>query len=343
MRDEKHDDSQTWDRAFEKWLSTNPRTGARRPASTRRAYARAWADFERFAARSPGLIDQATVEAWLADLRRRSPAARVEQGLVRSGRRRQGQTGLSPSTINLWLSAISAFYEFAAEYEIRDQSGVTRFLWTCDNPCIEVRRPKVDPFQGATYLDVSQLRALLAAIRRAGGRKPVLAARDYALILAYIATGAKNSEVREWRWLCEELAAAPIHVFDAVREWLSVSGRLDGLRPGDYVFVGRRLAAGMANADAGGGGEWSEEPLSAQQVNRILRKYARAAGLVADRLHVHCLRHSAYMLYRSTGITIEERSRILDHSSVAVTIGLEAAVPRLRPAAWERAAAVLGV
>ena len=48
-----------------------------------------------------------------------------------------------------------------------------------------------------------------------------------------------------------------------------------------------------------------------------LRGYLSAAGLPASGVHV--LRHSAAKLRRDAGQSIEEVSRFLDHSSLAVT------------------------
>ncbi len=48
-----------------------------------------------------------------------------------------------------------------------------------------------------------------------------------------------------------------------------------------------------------------------------LRKYLKAAGLPASGMHI--FRHSAAKLRRDSGQTVEEVSRFLDHSSLAVT------------------------
>jgi hypothetical protein len=60
--------------------------------------------------------------------------------------------------------------------------------------------------------------------------------------------------------------------------------------------------------------------LSAATVNRLLKHYARRAGLDPRPLHVHTLRHSAAMLEEQTGAGLLAISRLLGHADPKTTI-----------------------
>lgn len=356
-----------WALAFDEWLREDPRTGAARPANTVQAYSDAWEDFRRFCPKVPWAVEGLDVKAWVADLRLRPLAAHVMKGLVKNGRRREGEVGLSDGTVNQWLAAISAFYSFCETYEVRTRDGRTVALFDGVNPVKSraVKRPKTKPFDKAAWLDVEQIRALLQAIRSYATQNAEKALRDYALYLCYISTGARNSEVRLWRWEDIERRGGarfyswankgksgtdeiPADAWAAVEDYLRLTGRLEGMGAGDYIFrpsgdSATRLvrADGSRVVDAA---TWDRNrPISPQQANANLRFYARRAGLEADQIHLHSLRHSASMLYREAGLGIEERSRLLHHSSISITQIYDHEMAGQRNMGWAKAAGLLGL
>ena len=72
-----------------------------------------------------------------------------------------------------------------------------------------------------------------------------------------------------------------------------------------------------------------------------LRGYLKAAGLPPAGVHI--LRHSAAKLRREAGESVEQVSRSLDHSSLAVTTVYLRQLEGDRDTTWTRVAARIGV
>ena len=72
-----------------------------------------------------------------------------------------------------------------------------------------------------------------------------------------------------------------------------------------------------------------------------LRRYLAASGLPPSGVHV--LRHAAAKLRRDAGQSIEEVSRFLDHSSLAVTSTYLRRIEVSEDAGWSRVAQAIGI
>ncbi len=72
-----------------------------------------------------------------------------------------------------------------------------------------------------------------------------------------------------------------------------------------------------------------------------LRRYHRAAGLPASGVHI--FRHSAAKLRRDAGESVEEVSRFLDHSSLAVTSIYLRRLEGDRDNTWQQVAEAIGL
>jgi integrase len=72
-----------------------------------------------------------------------------------------------------------------------------------------------------------------------------------------------------------------------------------------------------------------------------LRRYFKAAGLPPAGVHI--FRHSAAKLRRDAGESVEEVSRFLDHSSLAVTSVYLRRLEGDRDTTWLHAAEAIGV
>jgi integrase len=72
-----------------------------------------------------------------------------------------------------------------------------------------------------------------------------------------------------------------------------------------------------------------------------LGRYLKAAGLPPSGVHV--FRHSAAKLRRDAGESVEEVSRFLDHSSLAVTTTYLRRLEGQEDRSWEKVAAAIGV
>ena len=71
-----------------------------------------------------------------------------------------------------------------------------------------------------------------------------------------------------------------------------------------------------------------------------LRRYFRAAGLPPSGVHI--FRHSAAKLRREAGESIEDVSRFLDHSPLAVTTVYLRQLEGDRDSTWEQVAEAIG-
>jgi integrase len=321
-----------WARAYDLWLRD-------KAGNTRRAYERAWDDLCAFAEKAPAAILGADVQDWAEDL-----AAR----------------GLAAASISLQLSAISSFYRFACQrYLVRDGRGEGPLHGY--NPAAAVPRPTVEAYAGAAFLDSRELAALLGAI----GRDTVAGKRDYALFLGYVLTGRRNSEWRAIRWGDLRGRGARIYytwrgkrtehavnelpppVWEAIRDYLEAAGRLTAIGPDDFVFTSLSdRAARLPNVD--GAACEGGHPLSAGEVNRLLRKYARRAGLGQRRVHVHVLRHSAAMLEEEVaagtpGAGLAGISAFLGHADPKTTMRYLRHLRGDGDGTWARKCQVLGL
>jgi integrase/recombinase XerC len=199
------------------------------------------------------------------------------------------------------------------------------------NPCDALERPKTQapPPRGLT---ADQVRQLLAVIPDSPAGR-----RDRALILTYVLTGRRRSEVLN-------LTAGDITVegetaFYSYRGKGGKRGRRELPRPAYEAIV-----AALADRDVALEALDPSAPLwdvtSATFYQRF-RRYLRRAGLPASGLHV--LRHTAAKLRRDAGETIETVSAFLDHSTLATTTVYLRRLEGQRDGAWERVAEAIGM
>jgi integrase len=173
-------------------------------------------------------------------------------------------------------------------------------------------------------------------------------------------TGRRNSEWRQARWQDFEVLGGTVYfrwsgkgkkdqrlelpppVWAAVKNYLQSAGRLQSIRPEDFIFTALSNSARRLPSVAE---DWSQgrAALSIQEVNRILKRYCKLAGLDAERLHIHSLRHTAAMLRREAGDGVEEIKEFLGHSSLAITeIYLHSLLGK-QDKSWNQVADLLGL
>jgi integrase len=291
--------NQKWSHAFGLWLSS-------KAANTRRAYNAAWAALIEYTGKMPWEMGSADIEAWAASLHQ----------------------AYSESTVQQRLAAISSFFSFARLNYMDFVDGIERPLHHY-NPAKAVSRPKVQAYGKAHPLSVEGARALLDAIDRGS----VQGKRDFALILAYIVTGRRNSEIRNLRWgdieerngriwyrwqgkgCTSGQYEMPATVYHAITDWLTASGRLADMQSADYIFT-----AICDHASRFPGVDHDpDRPLSARYVRDLVKKYARLAGLDPQLVRVHDLRHTAAMLRAEAGDDVRLISSFLGHSDLRTT------------------------
>ena len=133
----------------------------------------------------------------------------------------------------------------------------------------------------------------------------------------------------------DELA---VPAWEAIRTYLQLANRLPTMAGDDYIFTPLSDAA----ARFGRIEDWhTNRPLSGHEVGRLLKKYGALAGLDCAMVHIHTLRHSAYMLYTAAGSDVRFCSKLLHHSSLATTSRYDHIMAGQRNTEWAKAWSLL--
>lgn len=278
------------------WASATTSESERRPDLLRDKQ-RIVLSFFRHIGKLPSEIEPADVQQWLADL--------------------EGK-GIKPGTTYQHACLLSSFYSWA----IRDPE-IGQYLK--GNPA-RLARPKAPkPYQTESVKAMSdeEVQALAGAVRRRALGGDLVGKRDYALLLLYLATGLRRSEVISLRGkdvhLDETLILAyrakggdyrsrevrEPQVREALLDYLSSAGRMHALKT-DAPLWTRHDRAGKPG-----------EALSSHCLVKNLKKYAEEAG-VKD-FHLHRTRHTfARIVSEFTG-DITATQNALDHQNRSTT------------------------
>lgn len=315
--------NEKWTEAYGYWLDS-------KSDNTRRAYETAWEELMDFTGKMPWEMGSADIEAFVGYMRQQHAKSTVQQR----------------------LAAVSSFFSFAKQnyMDFVDGREVPLHYY---NPAKAVDRPKVQQYGKAHPLSLAQVRKFLGAI----DQETIQGKRDYALMLAYIATGRRNSEIRtlQWkqieqhdqriwyRWQGKGCTSGryelPATIFHAICEYLSSAGRLQDMHPDDYIFT-----ALSDHADRFPGVDHDPgKPLSARYIRDLVKKYARLAGLDPDQLRVHDLRHTAAMLRVEAGDDVQSVCSFLGHSSLRTTSIYLNRVGGRKDNSWSKVRDMLGI
>jgi integrase/recombinase XerC len=240
-----------------------------------------------------------------------------------------GASGREPSstTVGARIACLSSYYRF-----------LIRMRLATFNPCGALERPRTvtAPARGLT---ADQIRQLLAVVP-----DTVAGRRDRALLLAFVLTGRRRTEILS-------LTAGDISVEDgrpfyAYRGKGGKRGRRELPRPAYDALQATLTDAGLNLGSMDATGSLWQAAAGLQGVTSAtfysrFRRYLRAAGLPLSGLHV--LRHSAAKLRRDAGESIEAVSSFLDHSSLAVTTVYLRRLEGETDLAWVDVAAAIGV
>jgi site-specific recombinase XerD len=240
-----------------------------------------------------------------------------------------GASGREPSsaTVGARIACLSSYYRF-----------LIRMRVATGNPCDALERPRsvTAPARGLT---ADQVRQLLAVVP-----DTVAGRRDRALLLAFVLTGRRRTEILS-------LQAGDISVEDEVafyeyRGKGGKRGRRELPRPAYEALQATLADAGLALGSMEPGASlWqaaaNERGVSSATFYARFRRYLRAAGLPPSGLHI--LRHTAAKLRRDAGESIEAVSSFLDHSSLAVTTVYLRRLEGEADGAWAAVADAIGV
>ena len=185
------------------------------------------------------------------------------------------------------------------------------------NPFEGTRRTTPDSRRRARPLSPEGVRAILAAINT---RRPT-GARDYALLVTLLAPGRHVSTVLGMRWGDLEplgdsgflfaypgpdgvprATALPDRCYQAICTYLDVDGRPPGhITADDFIF--RPIDPGRVRRLPGHAGRPPNpnRPISTSYANRILKKYARRAGVEPKRATLHALRKAGRLVHWRAG------------------------------------------
>lgn len=253
--------------------------------------------FFRRVGKLPGEVEPADVQEWLKDLE---------------------EKGVKPGTTYQHACLLSSFYSWALKDPEVGQH-VRR------NPARMARPKAPKPYQTESVKALSdeEVTALVGTVRRHAQTGNVVAKRDYALLLLYLATGLRRQEaislrgkdvlvgetlVLEYRGKGGDYRSREVRerqVREALVHYLTAAGRLHALKM-DAPLWTRHDRAGKPG-----------EALSSHCFVKNLKKYAKEAGV--EGFHLHRTRHTfARIVSEFTG-DITATQNALDHQNRSTT------------------------
>lgn len=305
-----------WLETYQLWLESIRRKSDGN--NSVKAYKTAWKQFFKWAQITPWNVTPRLSQQWAAWLSHQGKAlANGERG------------PLSKKSVNLKLAAMSSFYRYVQR---------TTDLWPADRrtPFDSVERYQTDPYDSADFPSETEAQAILARINR----NVLNGKRDYALLYTFLVTCRRSAEILNLKWgdlapsnsnpgdwVFEyrykggkvKRAVLDAHCYVAICEYLKADDRLETIGPDDFIFCRVRQVDHLNNVrDAPG------KPIGNGMANKLLKKYARQAGVAKQKAHIHGLRHAGarrhvWQMKQNGAIDYEEIMNLLGHSNIAVT------------------------
>lgn len=229
--------------------------------------------------------------------------------------------GRADGTVYARLSALSSLFAFLTKPQFGGKPVVAM------NPFEDVNRSDVKPtpYGRAVVVDWVTFQKILDVIP-----PTPIGLRDKALLLFFAFTGRRRREVANLRIRDVDLKseppsytvvqkggeikrwALPMIVRDAVEAYWIATERIGDLRPDSGVFTACRDTALTEHYDA-------YKPLSIRSMNEIMRRWVIRAGLDANSVHVHSLRHMAARDLDRAGVRLQDIQDFLGHKSPTTT------------------------
>jgi len=241
-----------------------------------------------------------------------------------------GLSGKQPSaiTIGARIACLSSFYRFLIRMDIVQS-----------NPCDKLQRPQVSP-SPPRGLSSDQVHRLLEVVPDS----PV-GVRDRAIILTLVLTGRRRAEVLGMK--AGDLSVEGERTYYAYRGKGGKRGRRELPRPA-LEAIGTALAAFCKDIATMPPDEslWPSRSnngkgLTSGTFYGNLQRYFRQAGITPAGVHI--FRHTAAKLRRDVGESVEDVSRFLDHSSLAVTTVYLRRLEGEQDRSWAKVAEAIGV
>ena len=240
-----------------------------------------------------------------------------------------GLSGKDPSSITIGarIACLSSFYRFLIRMKV-----------VAANPCDAIERPRM-PESSPRGLSADGIQRLLAVLP-----KTPVGLRDRAIILTLTFTGRRRAEVLGMTAGSISVEGDAVYysyrgkggktgkrelprpAFEAIQTWLAAVDKDPAtMQPDDSLWPDTRNGRGITSGT----------------FYTNLRRYLKKAGLPAG--GVHLFRHSAAKLRRDAGESIEDVSRFLDHSSLAVTTTYLRRLEGQSDTSWARVAKAIGL
>jgi integrase/recombinase XerD len=211
--------------------------------------------------------------------------------------------GQASSTVNRRIQALRKFYSLA-----------TAEGWVQKNPAEQVSLLREAISERSRSLTPDDVSRLLATVRQSSSRR---SSRDWVVVQLLLKAGLKLGELTDLELADIQLDANQPHLI--VRDGSGGPGRLVPLEAETCQaltdYMGKRQAApGVRHVCVNRDGK----PLSTRSIQRLLRRYAKAAGL--DGLTTQALRYTyARKVYDKSG-DVRTVARRLGHRHLATTI-----------------------
>ncbi len=240
-----------------------------------------------------------------------------------------GLSGKQPSAITIGsrVACLSSFYRFLIRMDI-----------VKSNPCDKLQRPHVAPAP-PRGLSGDQVHQLLAVVPDSS-----VGLRDRAIILTLVLTGRRRAEVLGMK--ASDLSSEGDRAYYTYRGKGGKRGRRELPRPAlDAIraalgAVGKDMATMLPDESLWPSRSQQGKGVTGGTFYGNLQRYFHLAGITPAGVHI--FRHTAAKLRRDAGETIEDVSRFLDHSSLAVTTVYLRRLEGEQDKSWAKVAKAIG-
>ena len=241
-----------------------------------------------------------------------------------------GASGRKPSSVTVAarMACLSSFYRFLIRMEM-----VTA------NPCDKLERPRTTPARprGLVAADIQRLLAVIPNTQ--------VGLRDRAIVLVLTLTGRRRTEVLSLK--AGDLSREGDTAYYCYRGKGGKTGKRELPQPAlsavekSLAAFSKSLATMKPEESLWPSSSDSERGITSGTFYGNLRRYFKAAGLRPAGVHI--FRHSAAKLRREAGESVEQVSRFLDHSSLAVTSVYLRQLEGDRDTTWQHVADRIGL
>ncbi|MDR0889976.1 MAG: tyrosine recombinase XerC [Oscillospiraceae bacterium] len=196
------------------------------------------------------------------------------------------------------LSAIKSFYKYLT----------VRTKQLTDNPVKEIEYPKIRKSL-PKYLTLEESKRLLSSV------SGVHAKRDYAILMLFLNCGIRRSEL------------VGLNLSDVYEDRIRVTGKGNkerivyfggSCRAAIDAYLPQRRKQTLTDNRALFGSQKNNR-IGISAVHRLVKKHVLVAGLDAEHLSAHKLRHTAATLMVSNGVDIKTVQEVLGHEHLNTT------------------------